>query len=148
MSKLLIYSGKLIARGVVCVLGFVGAVSAQTSTPANDFASTRAAAAQTIKAQVEKIGRGRDVTIVRHDGHEFYGMIMKIGDDFVAIHDVDEKAEVEIDFAHVRKITRGYGSVRAWNGKRIAPKKNIIGIVIATATVIAIPVLVVMAVKD
>src|SRR5258707_934708 len=105
--------------GAFC-FGFAFFLAAPAMAQSTAFAET-----EKIKDQVSKIGRGRDVTIVRHDGHEFYGRIMKIGDDFVAVSDVDEKAEVEIDFAHIRKITRGYGSVRSWNGKRIAPKKNI-----------------------
>lgn len=120
----------------------------QAQTPQkNEAAITLAAETKKVKEQILTIGPGKDVTIVRRDGQEFYGSIEKIQDDLVAIYDVDLKARVEIYFEQIKKVSKGYGNSRAWNGKRIPPKKRRIGLIVGLA-VLALPIILLAGAKD
>lgn len=113
----------------------------------NDTASKLAAETIVVKERILKIGLGHDVTIARRDGQEFYGRIERIEDDHVIIYEVDLKAKVEIYFEQIKKVSKGYGSTRAWNGKRIPPKKRMIGLIIG-ASVLIVPIILIANSKD
>jgi hypothetical protein len=121
-------------------------VSAQAQN-ANITSAQLAADAQKMKEEVVKIGQGNDITIVRRDGQEFYGTISKIEDDFVSISEVDLKAKIEIDYQQIKKVSKGYGHKKAWNGKRIPPRKYAIGLIIGAAAIL-IPIILVASAKD
>src|SRR5262245_13939066 len=134
---------------VCCALALSSQVPLlQAQTPQqNDAAIKLAAETKKAKEQISKIGPGNDVTIVRRDGQEFYGRIEKIEDDLVAIYDVDLKAKVEIRFEQIKQVSKGYGHTRAWNGKRIPPKKRRIGLMVGLAALV-VPIILVAAAKD
>jgi len=120
----------------------------QAQTPQqNEAAIKLAAETKKIKEQISKIGPVKDVTIIRRDGQEFYGRIEKIEDDFVVIYDVDLKAKVEIHFEDIKQVSKGYGHTRAWNGKRIPPKKRQIGLIIGLAAIV-VPIILLAAARD
>jgi threonine dehydratase len=130
----------------VPVLSFFCAIFpafAQDPGPKSGASVKLAEETEKIKGKIVKIGAGNDITIVRRDGQEFYGTISKIADDYVTVSDVDLKANVEIYYQQVRKVSKGYGNSKAWNGKRIPPKKHAIGLILGAAA-IAIPVIIVL----
>lgn len=134
---------------VCCALTLCNQASLlQAQTPQrNEAAIKLAAETKKVKEQIREIGPGKDVTIVRRDGQHFYGAIERIEDDLVAIYDVDLKAKVEIYFEQIKKVSKGYGHARAWNGKRIPPKKRRIGLIIGLA-VLVLPLILVARAKD
>jgi hypothetical protein len=121
-------------------------LQAQTP-PKSDAASKLAEETKKVKERILKISRGNDVTIVRRDGREFYGRIESLEDDRVSIYEVDLKAKIEIYFEEIKKVSKGYGSTRAWNGKRIPPKKRLIGLIIGIGVLI-LPVILIANGKD
>ena len=72
---------------------------------------------QTVKDQVQKIGKGEDVTVILFSGVEYYGAISKIEEDSFEIAEVDLKQMVAISYADVKKVERGYGEMNSL-GKR------------------------------
>lgn len=123
-------------------------VQAQTPAPRSDASVKLAADTQKAREQIAKIGSGNEITIVRRDGQEFYGSVLKIDDDSVIVNDADLKANVEIPYQQIVKVSKGYGHSRAWNGKRIPPRKHLIGLIIAAAVAIILPIIVVASIKD
>jgi hypothetical protein len=134
---------------VSCALAMSNIVPVlQAQTPQrSDAASKQAEETKNVKERILKIGRGNDVTIVRRDGREFYGRIESIEDDHVSIYEVDLKAKIEINDEQIKKASKGYGSTRAWNGKRIPPKKRLIGLIIGIGVLI-LPVILIANGKD
>jgi hypothetical protein len=63
------------------------------------------------------------------------------------IYEVDLKAKIEIKYEQIKKASKGYGSTRAWNGKRIPPKKRLIGLIIGIGVLI-LPVILIANGKD
>lgn len=131
---------------VFCILFLICSilVSAQTPTEAakNQKAKSEAQI-QKIKKQIEKIGRGNDITIITTDNKYYYGSILNIEDDLVFINDVDRNDTAEIKYNTIKKVRKNYGVNRDLNGRRIPPKKNLRGILIGTAA-IAIPIILVI----
>jgi hypothetical protein len=120
----------------------------QAQTPQkNEAAIKLAAETKEVKERILKIGLGHDVTIVRRDGQEFYGRIERIEDAFVVLYEIDLKANVEIHFEQIKKVSKGYGSSRAWNGKRIPPKKRMLGLFIGISVLI-LPIVLIANSKD
>jgi hypothetical protein len=72
---------------------------------------------QTVKDQVQKIGKGEDVTVILFSGVEYYGAISKIEPDGFEIAEVDLKQMVAISYEEVKKVERGYGEMNS-SGKR------------------------------
>jgi hypothetical protein len=133
---------------VSCALAVGKVVLVEAQTPQkSDDEIRRAEETKNIKERIGKIGRGKDVTIVRRDGREFYGRIESIEDDRVSIYEVDLKAKVEINFDQIKKVSKGYGNSRAWNGKRIPPKKHMIGLLIGIGAII-LPIILLASQKD
>jgi hypothetical protein len=142
--------GRLIVTLLVtCALATYNVVPVlQAQTPQKGAAASKQAEeTKRIKERILKIGPGNDVTIVRRDGREFYGRIESIGDDGVSIYEVDLKVKVEISFDQIKNVSKGYGSTRAWNGKRIPPKKRLIGLIIGIGVLI-LPVILIANGKD
>jgi hypothetical protein len=117
--------------------------SAQNTDPKSSASAQLAAESRKIKDQIAKIGSGNDITIVRRDGQEFYGSILSINDESVVVREVDLKANVEINYQDIKKVSKGYGSAKAWNGKRIPPKKHKIGLIAGLAAIV-VPVIIVL----
>jgi hypothetical protein len=131
------------------VLSFVPvSANAQTSPNAPNSVNPQVSAQiQKLKNQIEKIGRGNDITVILLDGKHHYGSILSIEDELVLINDVDRNQAVEINYRTIRKVRKNYGVNRDLNGNRIAPRKNFIGLVLGSAAII-IPVIILAASKD
>src|SRR5262245_9725706 len=59
---------------------------------------------QTVKDQVQKIGKGEDVTVILVSGVEYYGAISKLELDGFEIAEVDLKQMIAISYADVKKV--------------------------------------------
>ncbi len=125
------------------LLGFGSAVAQDTPNNTNNSATQLDAQTQKVKNQIEKIGQGKDITIVTKNGKTFYGSVAIIEADFVLFSDVDRNNVAEIKYQDIKKVRKSYGINRDLNGNRIPPKKNLIGLLIGTAA-IAIPIIIVI----
>jgi small nuclear ribonucleoprotein (snRNP)-like protein len=68
---------------------------------------------QTVKDYVQKIGQGKEVTVIMFSGVEYYGAISKIEQDSFEIAEVDLKQMVAISYADVMKVGRGYSEMNS-----------------------------------
>src|SRR5262245_65698147 len=73
---------------------------------------------QTVKDYVQKIGQGKDVTVIMFSGVEYYGAISKIEPDSFEIAEVDLKQMVAISYADVYIVGKGYGEMNSSTGTR------------------------------
>ncbi|HEV2665213.1 MAG TPA: hypothetical protein VG324_09890 [Blastocatellia bacterium] len=73
---------------------------------------------QTVKDYVQKIGQGKNVTLILFSGVEYYGEISKIGPDDFEIAEVDLKQMVAISYADVYMVEKGYGELNSSTGTR------------------------------
>ncbi len=73
---------------------------------------------QTVKDYVQKIGQGKDVTVILFSGVEYYGAISKIEPDSFEIAEVDLKQMVAISYADVYIVEKGYGEMNSSTGTR------------------------------
>jgi hypothetical protein len=71
-----------------------------------------------VKDYVQKIGQGKDVTVILSSGVEYYGAISKIEPDSFEIAEVDLKQMVAISYADVYKVEKGYGEMNSSTGTR------------------------------
>src|SRR5215813_13252174 len=100
---------------ITFALIFANSAAVYCQSPQNSPAS--APRIQTVKDQVQKIGKGEDVTVLLFSGVEYYGAISKIEEDSFEIAEVDLKQMVAISYADVKKVERGYGEMNSL-GKR------------------------------
>jgi hypothetical protein len=94
-----------------------------------------------IKKQVEKIGVGGKITVIRLDERDFYGKVSNIETDGFQIEEVDLKQTLVFKYSEVKKIKTGDGEKHLVTGKRFNPKKGwLYGIAIfgALAVILAI----------
>jgi hypothetical protein len=99
---------------------------AQTN-PANpsQMKQVQADAIEKLKNQVEKIGIGKKITVIRLDEREFYGTVSNIEADGFDIDDVDLKQTVSFKYTELKKIRKGYGG-KGYGGKRIPTKRSLL----------------------
>ena len=116
----------------------------QTSAPSSPQADSEI---EKIKAKVNKIRIGKDLTVNLKGGGEYYGSLQNIDADSFKIYEVDLKQLLEIKYSEVKSLSKGYGHSRAINGKRISPRKQWIALG-ALAGVLLIPILIVVTSKD
>src|SRR5262245_31383831 len=100
---------------ITFALIFANSAPAYCQSPQNSPASTPRI--QTVKDYVQKIGQGKDVTVIMFSGVEYYGAISKIEPDGFEIAEVDLKQMVAISYADVMKVGRGYSEMSS-SGKR------------------------------
>src|SRR5215510_15056900 len=79
---------------------------------------------QTVKDYVQKIGQGKDVTVIMFSGVEYYGAISKIEDDSFEIAEVDLKQMVAISYADVMKVGRGYSEMNSSGRRQKFPSRQ------------------------
>jgi len=98
---------------------------AQTN-PANptQMKQVQAAAIEKFKQQVEKIGIGRNITVIRIDEREFYGSVSNIEADGFQIDEVDLKQTVSFKYNELKKVRKGYGGKNYAVGKRVNPRRS------------------------
>jgi len=101
---------------ITCALIYANSAPAYCQSPQNSPAP--APQIQTVKDQVQKIGKGEDVTVILFSGVEYYGAISKIESDSFEIAEVDLKQIVAISYADVLKVQEGYGAMNSSTGKR------------------------------
>ena len=112
-------------------------VWSQQSTPALDQQAMK------IKDRVGEIGRGTDVTVILHQGREFYGFIQDIGLESFVVAEVDLKQPITIDYSEVKKVRKGYGGKNYITGKRVNPKTNRIASVALLGALVLLPIILV-----
>src|SRR5215510_507565 len=100
---------------ITFALIFANSAAVYCQSPQNSPASERQI--QTVKDYVQKIGQGKDVTVILFSGLEYYGAISKIEEDSFEIAEVDLKQMVAISYADVMKVGRGYSEMGS-SGKR------------------------------
>src|SRR5262245_66247403 len=100
---------------ITFALIFANSAAVYCQSPQNSPAS--APRIQTVKDQVQKIGKGEDVTVILFSGVEYYGAISKIEEDSFEIAEVDLKQMVAISYEDVKRVERGSGEMRCV-GKR------------------------------
>jgi len=98
---------------------------AQTN-PANptQMKQVQASAIEKFKQQVEKIGIGRNITVIRIDEREFYGSVSNIEADGFQIDEVDLKQTVSFKYNELKKVRKGYGGKNYAVGKRVNPRRS------------------------
>jgi hypothetical protein len=96
---------------ITFALIFANSAAVYCQSPQNSPAS--APRIQTVKDYVEKIGQGKDVTVIMFSGVEYYGAISKIEPDSFEIAEVDLKQMVAISYADVMKVGRGYSEMNS-----------------------------------
>ncbi len=98
---------------------------AQTN-PANpsQMKQVQAAKVEQLKKQVEKIGIGRKITVIRLDEREFYGSVSNIEADGFQIDEVDLKQTVDFKYNELKKVRKGYGGKNYAVGKRVNPRRS------------------------
>jgi hypothetical protein len=106
---------------------------AYCQSPQNNPAS--APQIQRVKDQVQKIGKGEDVTVILFSGVEYYGAISKIEPDSFEIAEVDLRQMVAIVYADVKKVEKGYGEMNSSTGKRQKGVKSRSGLILTIASV-------------
>ncbi|HEY9431558.1 MAG TPA: hypothetical protein VI260_08870 [Blastocatellia bacterium] len=100
---------------ITFALIFANSAAVYCQSPQNSPPSTPRI--QTVKDYVQKIGQGKDVTVILFSGVEYYGAISKIEPDGFEIAEVDLKQMVAISYADVMKVGRGYSEMSS-SGKR------------------------------
>jgi small nuclear ribonucleoprotein (snRNP)-like protein len=100
---------------ITFALIFANSAAVYCQSPQNSPASTPRI--QAVKDYVQKIGQGKDVTVIMFSGVEYYGAISKIEEDGFEIAEVDLKQMVAISYADVMKVGRGYSEMNS-SGKR------------------------------
>jgi DNA-directed RNA polymerase subunit F len=96
---------------ITFALIFANSAAVYCQSPQNSPAS--APRIQTVKDYVQKIGQGKDVTVIMFSSVEYYGAISKIEPDSFEIAEVDLKQMVAISYADVMKVGRGYSEMNS-----------------------------------
>ncbi len=77
-----------------------------------------------LKKQVEKIGIGGKITVIRVDQRDFYGSVSNIEADGFQIIEVDLKQTVSFKYTEIKKIKTGDGEKNLITGKRVNPRRG------------------------
>jgi hypothetical protein len=101
---------------ITFALIFANSAAVYCQSPQNSPAS--APRIQAVKDYVEKIGQGKDVTVIMFSGVEYYGAISKIEPDSFEIAEVDLKQMVAISYADAYTVEKGYGEMNSSTGTR------------------------------
>ena len=82
--------------------------------------------ADKVRQQVGKIGVLGNVTVSLAGGPEYHGSISRIGAGDFSINEVDQRREIAVRYAEVKKVREGYGTTRNIRGQRIHPRTKLI----------------------
>ena len=107
------------AVAISFALIFAGSAPAYCQSPQNNPASP--SQIQSVKDQVQKIGKAEDITVILFSGVEYYGAISKIEADSFEIAEVDLRQMITIAYTDVLKVEKGYGPMDSSTGKRERP---------------------------
>ena len=77
-----------------------------------------------LKKQVEKIGIGGKITVIRVDKRDFYGSVSNIEADGFQMIEVDLKQTVSFKYTEIKKIKTGDGEKNLITGKRVNPRRG------------------------
>jgi len=86
----------------------------------------QAAKLEKLKKQVEKIGIGTKITVIRLDEREFYGSVSNLEADGFQIDEVDLKQTVSFKYIELKKVRKGYGGKNYAVGKRVKPGRSLL----------------------
>lgn len=101
---------------ITFALIFANSAAVYCQSPQNNPASERQI--QIVKDYVQKIGQGKEITVIMFSGVEYYGAISKIEPDSFEIAEVDLKQMVAISYADVYIVEKGYGEMNSSTGTR------------------------------
>ncbi len=100
---------------------------AQTNPPnPPSMQQVQAAALEKLKKEVEKIGIGKKITVIRLDEREFYGSVSNIEADGFQIDEVDLKQTLSFKYTELKKVRKDYGGKNYAVGKRVNPRRSLI----------------------
>ena len=94
---------------------------AQTKSADSSQQQVQTAAKEKLKKEVEKIGIGGKITVVRLDERKFYGSVNSIEADGFQITEVDSKQTTDFKYAELKKVRKGDGERNLLTGKRNNP---------------------------
>ena len=105
---------------------------AQTSAPA-----PRSRTAE-IRARVQALPIGGEVTVNMADGAQYCGNVQGIAPDTFSVREVDLHAVVTLRYDEVQRVRKGYGRP-GFGGRRVYPRTNrIAGLAIAAGLIILV----------
>lgn len=87
-------------------------------TNPSQMKQVQAAALEKLKKEVEEIGIGKKITVIRLDEREFYGSVNNIEADGFQIDEVDIKQPLSFKYTELKKVRSGYGG-KGYGGKRV-----------------------------
>jgi len=96
------------------------------SADPSQMKQVQAAKMEQLKKQVEKIGIGRKITVIRLDEREFYGSVSNLEADGFQIDEVDLKQTVDFKYNELKKVRKGYGGKNYAVGKRVKPGRGLL----------------------
>jgi len=115
-----------ILAGLALLLSSNHLCFAQTNpTYPSQIKQIQAAETQKLKQQVEKIGIGRKITVIKLNEGEFYGSVSKIEADGFQINEADSKQIVDFKYNELKKVRKGYGG-KGFLGKRVKPGRGLL----------------------
>lgn len=98
-----------------------------------------------IAAKVIRIGVRANITVKLFNGKTYHGFVNRIDDQQFEISDL--KTMIVIRYDEVKKVESGYGE-KGPLGNRVGKKGRRIGMIIALAAVVVLPVLAIAAVRE
>lgn len=79
-----------------------------------------------LRKQVEKIGIGKKITVIKLDEREFYGSVSSIEADGFQIDEVDLKQTINFKYTELKKVRKGFGGKNYAVGKRVNPFRSLL----------------------
>ncbi len=84
----------------------------------------KAAKLEKLKKQVNRIGIGGKITVIRLDEQDFYGRVSNIEAEGFQIEEIDLKQTLAFKYTEIKKIKTGDGEKNLITGRRVNPKKG------------------------
>jgi hypothetical protein len=89
-----------------------------------DTKKVKAAKKEKLKKEVENIGIGGKITVIKLDNKKFYGKVTDFDDEGFQILEVDLKTNLHFKYTELKKINKGDGERNLFTGKRANPQKG------------------------
>ena len=82
-------------------------------------------AAAKVRAQVQALPIGGELTVIMPGGREYHGNLKSIDSDSFSLREVDLKSEITLRYEDVKNVLKGYGRP-GFGGRRVHPRRNLI----------------------
>ncbi len=117
--------------GCALVLASIADVHAQQTAPL----SKREIA---VRHKAEHLKPGAHISVIRlHEPEEFGNFVSSEQQSFT-FYDVDQKANVVLHYADVKKIKDGYGGYNSIHHRHVDPTKRLIGVIVGAGIIIGL----------